>query len=151
MKTINNKTYFKDVEGNWKGYRKDGVEYKISDKGILAKLNDDGLQGVGDVIKKLTNAVGIKTCSECEDRRKKLNSLFPFSRKKELKEITETDKQLLDRVTSKKLIASDDADALFKLYNKVFSDKIKRCNCPGLVRTIIERLVAARDVQEVKE
>ena len=29
-------------------------------------------QGLGDVVKKVTNAIGIPTCNSCEERRKKL-------------------------------------------------------------------------------
>jgi hypothetical protein len=35
------------------------------------------LEGLGDIIKRLTNAVGIKTCSKCEKRRKRMNEMFP--------------------------------------------------------------------------
>ena len=32
-------------------------------------------RGLGDTVKRVTNAVGIKTCGACEERRKKLNSI----------------------------------------------------------------------------
>jgi len=35
------------------------------------------LEGLGDIVKRLTNAVGIKTCSKCEKRRKRMNKMFP--------------------------------------------------------------------------
>ena len=35
------------------------------------------LEGLGDIVKRLTNAVGIKTCSKCEKRRKRMNEMFP--------------------------------------------------------------------------
>jgi len=38
------------------------------------------IEGLGDIIKRLTNAVGVKTCSKCEERRKKLNSMFPIKK-----------------------------------------------------------------------
>ena len=41
------------------------------------------IEGLGDIIKRLTNAVKIPTCSKCEERRKKLNSMFPMGKKDE--------------------------------------------------------------------
>jgi len=38
-------------------------------------------EGLGDTVKKITNAMGIKPCDECEERRKSLNKKFPFKRK----------------------------------------------------------------------
>ena len=38
-------------------------------------------QGLGDVVKKVTNAIGIPTCNKCEERRKKLNRIFPYGQK----------------------------------------------------------------------
>ena len=46
-------------------------------------MDSDGkqkIEGLGDIVKRLTNAVGIKTCSKCEERRKKLNSKFPIKK-----------------------------------------------------------------------
>ena len=37
-------------------------------------------KGLGDTIAKITKAVGIKPCKPCEERRKKLNKLFPYKR-----------------------------------------------------------------------
>ena len=39
------------------------------------------IEGLGDIIKRLTDAVHIPTCSKCEERRKKLNSMFPIGKK----------------------------------------------------------------------
>ena len=37
-------------------------------------------KGLGDTISKVTKAVGIKECKGCEERKEKLNSLFPYKR-----------------------------------------------------------------------
>lgn len=46
-------------------------------------MNSDNkkIEGLGDIIKRLTSAVGVKPCSKCEERRKKLNVLFPFGKR----------------------------------------------------------------------
>jgi hypothetical protein len=38
------------------------------------------IEGLGDIIQRLTKAVKIPTCSKCEERRKKLNKMFSFSK-----------------------------------------------------------------------
>ena len=38
------------------------------------------IEGLGDIIKRLTDAAKIPTCSKCEERRKKLNALLPFKK-----------------------------------------------------------------------
>ncbi len=35
-------------------------------------------RGLGDVIARITNAIGIKTCGPCKQRQAYLNSLVPF-------------------------------------------------------------------------
>jgi hypothetical protein len=36
------------------------------------------LRGLGDVVARVTSAVGIKPCGGCKDRQEKLNKLVPF-------------------------------------------------------------------------
>lgn len=38
------------------------------------------IEGLGDIIKRLTNAVKIPTCSKCEKRRQRLNAMFPLKK-----------------------------------------------------------------------
>jgi hypothetical protein len=38
------------------------------------------MQGLGDAIKKVTDAVGISQCDKCKERQNKLNRLFPFKK-----------------------------------------------------------------------
>jgi|TARA_Y100000310_G_C20442194_1_gene696640 hypothetical protein len=42
--------------------------------------NKNKIEGLGDIIQKLTKAVKIPTCSKCEERRKKLNKMFPVKK-----------------------------------------------------------------------
>jgi len=37
------------------------------------------LRGLGDVVAKITSAVGIKPCGGCKQRQEQLNKLMPFS------------------------------------------------------------------------
>jgi hypothetical protein len=57
-------------------------------KGISQALNQKNapVRGAGDVVARVTSALGIKPCQSCEERRKALNKLMPFG--------TESDKKI---------------------------------------------------------
>lgn len=41
-------------------------------------MSEEKSKGLGDTIKKVTNALGIKQCGACKKRQQKLNALFPY-------------------------------------------------------------------------
>jgi hypothetical protein len=43
-------------------------------------------KGLGDTVKKVTEALKIKQCSACKRRQEKLNRLFPYKQKRTNKE-----------------------------------------------------------------
>jgi len=47
---------------------------------IALQLQKD--KGVGDTVKRITSAVGIKPCGECEKRAEALNKKFPYRKDK---------------------------------------------------------------------
>jgi hypothetical protein len=55
------------------------------------------MQGLGDAIKKVTDALGIEQCDGCKKRQSKYNKLFPF---KKVQKPTEEDMIFLTRVFS---------------------------------------------------
>jgi hypothetical protein len=72
------------------------------------------VKGVGDVIAKVTEAVGIVPCDGCNERKEKLNKLFPLGHE----ELTEDEKTYL-----KKYFANDElilAQELLDIYFRVF-------------------------------
>jgi hypothetical protein len=42
---------------------------------------DKKSEGLGDTVKKITSAMGIKQCGPCKRRQQKLNRLFPYKNK----------------------------------------------------------------------
>lgn len=38
-------------------------------------------EGLGDTVKKVTNALGIKQCEPCKKRQQRLNKMFPYKNK----------------------------------------------------------------------
>lgn len=100
-------------------------------------------QGLGDTIKSITSALGIQTCTKCEERRKQLNRIFPWLNAKDMPRLQGEDMELMRRVLkTPSHVVNDDVNALFALYNSIYSPKrpVKRCTCPGLLRQIVERL-----------
>ena len=43
-------------------------------------------KGLGDTVKKITNAMGIKQCAPCKRRQQNLNRFFPYQNKDKTKE-----------------------------------------------------------------
>lgn len=101
-------------------------------------MNKKKIEGLGDVVKKVTNALGIETCDACEERRKKLNSMFPFT--KQAKELNENDIAFLKRIRFASTIGSEDINFLFELNNKVFDRRTKPCHCSGLIIEMRDKL-----------
>jgi hypothetical protein len=94
--------------------------------------------GFGDFLANITSAIGIEPCEKCEQRKKALNKSFPWL--KASREITDEEVDFIKYVSSTNTLQSDDVNTLFRLYNDVFSSKLIRCACPGLVSKMIQRL-----------
>lgn len=99
---------------------------------------DLGIGGLGDAIKAVTEALGIEQCEKCKERQSRLNRLFPWL--KASRDVTQEERELMARINAKPSIENDDVNALFKLYNELFSSKLSRCNCPGLIGKMVERV-----------
>lgn len=105
--------------------------------------------GLGDVVKQITDAVGIEQCNECKERQFKLNRLFPF--KKVKSEMTDDDKavfsdflnakgqRVLDGKTT--TLTANDVRYLNDLYLIYFGLDNTNCpDCSGIHKTIIKDL-----------
>lgn len=112
---------------------------------LTSKENESGQtlpsSGLGDVIAKVTSALGIEPCVGCEKRKKIINSAFHWLR--QARDYTQEEIDFINLVNSKQSMTNDEANFLFKLYNEIFPSprRLERCNCPGLILKIIERLV----------
>ena len=49
---------------------------------VVVPLPLEGPVGAGDVVKKVTEALGIRTCSKCEERRRWMNRALSFGRRR---------------------------------------------------------------------
>jgi len=112
---------------------------EIKLEGPIEKSEQDlGIGGLGDLVKSVTEVLGITQCDECIERQKKFNKTFPFI--KVTRDLTFDELQLMERINAKPMIQNDDVNYLFRMYNEVFSSKLKRCNCPQLIAKMIDRI-----------
>lgn len=131
MKTINTKT-MKEYKGD-----KRTKEYREYKKNYL-EAEAAASKGLGDVIEKFTEASGIKKVVDtvfnklekscgCDERKEKLNYLFPNYRPNCL---TEEEFNYLDqRVGKLNTVTVEEQKALLSIYNRVFNDRRELTAC----------------------
>jgi hypothetical protein len=94
-------------------------------------------RGLGDTIEKITTATGIKAAVKavvgddcgCDERRDKLNELFPYKREPEC--LTDDERTYLaGGVLRKKVIAYKDRERIATIHARVFNHKFDvPCTC----------------------
>lgn len=96
--------------------------------------------GVGDVIAKVTETIGITPCDSCNERHYSLNRLFPFRKAKKMTpEQKEWFKGYLERQSTK--LSNEDRLKLTEIYNDCFQSSLNDCtSCSGLYIKIIKDL-----------
>jgi len=103
-----------------------------------ASIEDTSIKGLGDLIKKGTQLLGIKQCDACKERQAKLNKMFPFI--KRAKPITEDDIKFLKRIRYVNTIGAEDRNEIFYLFNRTFATRHTPCQCPGTIMELREKL-----------
>lgn len=104
-------------------------------------------KGLGDTIAKITEATGIdklvhfvagEDCG-CEERRKKLNELFPY---RQTLCLTETEYEYLSAFFAayNNRVEHEQQLELLKIYNRIFSTKRKSSTCAPCVRQVVDDL-----------
>jgi hypothetical protein len=104
-------------------------------------------KGLGDSIEKALKATGIDKVAKkvlgddcgCEERKKKLNQMFPYSK---VRQFTEDELSIYESVLPriKGTISGQDQAILVKLYNKVFNANKKTSSCGSCVQQTIAQL-----------
>ena len=67
-----------------------------------------------------------------------LNEMFPWLESS--RELIEEETEFIKKITSINKLESSEVNYLFNLYNIIFSSKLQRCNCTGLIQKMIQRL-----------
>ena len=103
-------------------------------------------KGLGDSIEKALKVTGIDKVAKkilgddcgCEERKKKLNQMFPYARP-----FTEDELSIYESVLPRiqgGTVNGQDQDILVKLYNKVFNANKKASSCGSCVRETLAKL-----------
>ena len=107
-------------------------------------------KGLGDDIDKFTSKTGIKKAVKmifgddcgCEERRKKLNNMFPNF--KNIRPFTKDEKliyeQVMPDVEKTKTVTKNQKIILNKIYKAVFNTDAMFSNCPPCVKRILDNL-----------
>ena len=103
-------------------------------------------KGLGDSIEKALKATGIDKVAKkvlgddcgCEERKKKLNQMFPYSRPSTDDELSIYE-SVLPRL-KKGTVSGADQSILVKLYNKVFNANKKTSGCGSCVQQTLAKL-----------
>ena len=103
-------------------------------------------KGIGDTISKITKATGIDKVAKkilgedcgCDERKKKLNQMFPYARP-----FTEDELSIYESVLPRLkggTITREDQATLVRLYNKVFNSNKKPSSCSSCVQQTLAKL-----------
>ena len=102
-------------------------------------------KGLGDSVEKVLKATGIDKVAKkilgddcgCEERKQKLNKMFPYSR-----QMTEDEMKIYEEVMSrtKGTITGADQAIMIKIYNKVFNAKKQTSSCSSWVQSTLTKL-----------
>ena len=109
-------------------------------------MKKDSSKGLGDSIEKALKATGIDKVAKkilgddcgCEERKKKLNQMFPYARPFTEDELSIYE-SVLPRIQGGR-INGQDQDIMVKLYNKVFNANKKRSSCTPCVKETLDKL-----------
>ena len=105
-------------------------------------------KGLGDSIEKALKATGIDKVAKavlgddcgCEERRDKLNKLFPYGK---VRQFTEDELNIYEDTIAKvqgSTIKGEQQAVLVKLYNKVFNENKKPSSCGSCVQQTLSKL-----------
>ena len=107
-------------------------------------------KGLGDSIEKVTKATGIKKATDwifdklgkdcgCSERKKKLNSMFPY---KNVECLTEEEYIYLKGFFSinKNIVNSPEQKGLLKIHNRVFKTNRKTSSCGSCVKGLVDTM-----------
>ena len=113
----------------------------------MAKTTVKKAQGLGDTIEQITEVTGIKKLvkfiagddCKCDERKAKLNALFPYNKPECL---TENEYNYLNetQVLFKYSIKPSEQDEILKIYNRVFKVRQEPTSCASCLKEIVEKM-----------
>ena len=110
-------------------------------------------KGLGDDIERITESTGIKKAVKflfgedcgCNERKEKLNKMFPHYRKPEC--LKQKEYKFLDRIykANARVLSREDNLELYRVYNRVFKTKKVSTTCGSCVKSIMNELKKVYD------
>lgn len=103
--------------------------------------------GLGDTVEQVLKATGIANVAKwvlgedcnCEERKEKLNKLFPYAKPKCLTEDEHT--YLIEsKVLDKNVLIPSEQRELLNIYNRVFSQRMQPTSCGSCLREVVIKL-----------
>lgn len=114
---------------------------------LVNEIKEDVSEGLGDTLEKVFEKTGIKKLVKfiagedcgCDERKKKLNELFPY---RKISCLNEDEYNVLDTFFGKNTaeIAPSDQQALLKVYNRVLNVRQEPTSCSSCWRDILNQL-----------
>ena len=112
-------------------------------------MSEKKSKGLGDKVASFTKATGIdklvhavaEDCG-CEERRAKLNALFPGRNVEMTPEDVELFATLLPAIKSGRL-RRPESRTMYNIFNRTFNANEKPCNCTGKNKRMVEKLQRA--------
>ena len=109
-------------------------------------------QGLGDTIEKITEATGIKALVKfiagedcgCDERKAKLNVMFPYAKPKCLEESEYLFLKEFYKDTKAQIKPTEQL-RLLKIFNRVFSQRQEPSSCASCVRDVVNKLKKVYD------
>lgn len=105
-------------------------------------------KGLGDSVEKITEKTGIKKAAKflfgedcgCDERKEKLNKMFPYSKKPEC--LKQREYKFLDRIykANARVLSREDNQELYRVYNRVFKAKKVSTTCGSCVKSVMNEL-----------
>jgi hypothetical protein len=111
-------------------------------------------KGLGDTVDKITTATGIKTLVHmlfgedcgCEERKNKLNSMFPYR----TEFLNKDEYEYLSKFNfSSDILNVSDQKTLLKIYNRVFNQRKESTTCSSCWKQIISDLKKLYDEHNI--
>jgi hypothetical protein len=133
------KEYYENLDKRTKEYK----EWKAN----FEEVNEETSEGLGDTIEKVTEATGIKKLVKfiagddcgCDDRKEKLNKIFPYNKPECLEE---DEYNYLSNFFSKPktMIRPEEQKQLIKIYNRVLHYDFKPTSCGPCFKGVLNKL-----------
>jgi hypothetical protein len=120
------------------------ITKKVELQSIEIPQEQVGVNGIGDVIAKVTDFLGIEKCDRCEERRQALNRFFPFKKIEDIEPLSERELEMLSDMEKTRMLKAEYMNEFFDAYNRRFvgnkAHYVAVCQCPGVIKAFKEKL-----------